>query len=89
MVFLNAWNFLDNLASLHEGADSAFNRLSHEAACYDKLFWGNNLPAITPAGEFYRPSWRDEELAEIRSVFEAGLDLLNDELRVAGVFDQN
>jgi hypothetical protein len=52
VVFLNTWNFLDDLAGLSDGAETAYTRLSREAAaCYDKLFWGSNLPAVTPPGE--------------------------------------
>jgi hypothetical protein len=80
-AFLDAWNFLDDLAGLYAGADTAHTRLSRSAAeVYDKLFWGNNNPAVTPPGERFDPSWSPEELATIRGVFESGLDLLAAEL---------
>jgi hypothetical protein len=85
-AFLNVWNFLDDLAGLHDGPDTPYTRLSRgAAACYDKLFWGNNLPAITPPGERFEPVWRADELAEVRLVLEAGVGLLESELRAAGV----
>jgi hypothetical protein len=85
-AFLNAWNFLDDLAGLHTGADTLYTRLSRAAAeCYDKLFWGNNLPMVTPPGERFDPVWRVRELNEIRRVLKAGLRLLESELRAAGV----
>jgi len=31
-VFLNAWNFFDDLAGLHDTPDTPYARLSHEAA---------------------------------------------------------
>jgi hypothetical protein len=81
-VFLNAWNFFDDLAGLHDTPDTPYARLSHEAArSYDKLFWGCNLPSVTPVGEHFDPSWRPEELAEIRAVMEAGQALLAAELK--------
>ncbi len=55
------------------------------SACYDKLFWGCNLPAVTPPGEWFTPEWREDELAVIRQTFEAGLAQLESELRAAGV----
>jgi hypothetical protein len=80
-AFLDAWNFLDDLAGLHAGADTPHKRLSREAAgVYDKLFWGNNLPAVTPPGERFEPSWSPTELAAIRRVFESGLGVLAAEL---------
>jgi hypothetical protein len=85
-AFLNAWNFFDDLAGLSDGAETAYTQLSREAAaCYDKLFWGCNLPAVTPPGERFEPEWRADELAEVHLVLEAGLDLLESELRAAGI----
>ena len=85
-AFLNAWNFLDDLAGLSEEADTAYARLSRGAsACYDKLFWGNNLPAVTPPGEWFEPAWRAGELTEIRRVMEAGLRVLESELQAADI----
>ncbi len=79
--FLDAWNFLDDLTGLHAGADTSYTRLSRAAADqYDKLFWGNNLPAVTPLGMRFDPSWSPEELAAMRGVFEAGLRVLAAEL---------
>ena len=76
-TFLITWNFLDDLAGLHTAPDTAYSRLSQAAAgSYDKLFWGNNLPSVTPPGERFAPSWSSDELAAIRRVFEAGLGLL-------------
>jgi hypothetical protein len=80
-AFLDAWNFLDDLTGLHTGADTPHTRLSRGAAgVYDKLFWGNNLPAVTPAGARFEPSWSPEELAALRRVFESGLCALATEL---------
>lgn len=83
-TFLNAWNFFDDLAGLHNGGESTYIQLSREAsACYDKLFWGNNLLAITPSGERYVPTWNEEELAEMRRVMVESLRLFEAELRAA------
>jgi len=80
-AFLDVWNFLDDLSGLPADADTPYTRLSRAAAgSYDKLFWANNLPAVTPPGEHFDPSWSPEELTAIRGVFEAGLDVLASEL---------
>lgn len=84
-AFLNAWNFFDDVAELSGGADTPQTRLSRgAAACYDKLFWGCNLPAVTPPGGWFEPDWRADELTEIRLVLEAGLKHFESELRAAG-----
>lgn len=80
-AFLNAWNFFDDLTGSHIGIDSPYTRLSKGAGgSYDKLFWGNNLPAVTSPGERFDPTWSPEELAAISHVFEAGLRVLAAEL---------
>ena len=79
--FLDSWNFLDDLTGLHAGADTPHTCLSRAAGgVYDKLFWGNNLPAVTPPDERYAPAWSASELAAIRGVFESGLGVLAAEL---------
>jgi len=80
--FLNAWNFFDDLAELHDRRDTPYSMLSRaKQQSYDKIFWGNNLPSLTPPGESFTPMWQAEELDGIRQVMEAGLALLRSELR--------
>lgn len=77
---LDAWNFFDDMAGLHGGADTPYTRLSRAAAgCYDKVFWGSNVPAVTPAGERFIPSWEPAQLDSIRAVMGAGLELVQAE----------
>jgi hypothetical protein len=81
-AFLDAWNFLDDLTGLHAEADTPYTRLSRTSAdVYDKIFWANNLPAVTPPGQRFVPSWSWLELVTIRQLFESGLVVLADELR--------
>ncbi len=44
---------------------------------YDKLFYGNNLPSITPEGKKYFPEWEVDEIKEIAKVIEDGLKIVN------------
>jgi hypothetical protein len=85
-AFLNAWNFFDDLARLHDDRESHYAKLSQRAAQrYDKLFWGNNLPSMTPPGERFTPIWSAEELEDIHLVMEAGLRLIGAELALVEV----
>src|SRR5262249_751607 len=86
-AFLNAWNFFDDLlVELSDGDQASHARLSPDAAAYyDKLFWGSNLPAVTPPGEWCQPRWQAAELTEIRLILEAGLEHFESELWAAGV----
>src|SRR5437763_4943323 len=55
----DAWNFFDDLTGLHAAPGTEYAQLSRAAAaCYDKLFWGNNLPSVTPPGERLFPQDR-------------------------------
>jgi hypothetical protein len=40
---------------------------------YDKLFFGNNLPAITPAGVSYEPVWSHDEIETLSRIYRLGL----------------
>jgi hypothetical protein len=71
---LNAWNLYGDIArsleaTLHDDGEKA-------QQCYDKLFYGNNLPSITPAGERYRPHLTDVEQQLIRDILTRGRDIL-------------
>lgn len=45
-AFLNAWNFLDDLAGFYAGADTPFTRLSRAASGVNEtLFWGTICPS--------------------------------------------
>ena len=44
---------------------------------YDKLFYGNNLPSITPEDKKYFPEWEVDEIKEIAKVIEDGLKIVN------------
>jgi hypothetical protein len=81
-AFLNAWNFFDDMAEIHANPETQHARLSREASeIYEKLFWGNNLPATTPTGERYEPSWTIGELEMMRQVLESGLHLIEIEFQ--------
>jgi hypothetical protein len=76
-LFLDSWNLFTDIASSR--GDSVFDRDSRAAeTVYHKLFWGNNLPAVTPPGEHYGPIWSDEEVSELQQVLCAGMVLLRD-----------
>ncbi|MHC5218369.1 hypothetical protein ACYSNR_17165 [Enterococcus sp. LJL128] len=49
---------------------------------YEKLFYGNNLPAINTSGEKYVPTWSGEEMHDIKNVVSDGVSILKKELLV-------
>ena len=70
---LTAWNlFTDCSASVNGDFDADHKRTK---GIYNKLFWGNNLPAVTPPGEEYIPVWADDERLLLQEVLCDGLQL--------------
>jgi hypothetical protein len=70
-TLLSAWNLFADVAvsvgaDLDPWADATIG-------VYLKLFWGNNLPAMTPPGECYVPEWDADEVGQIAEVLGEGL----------------
>ena len=78
-TFSDAWNlFTDVAASVGELFDvhhPESNRL------YDKLFWGCNLPSVTPAGKWYSPIWSAEELTQLHALMSVGLNIFRSSVK--------
>jgi hypothetical protein len=71
---LNAWNLLGDIArSVNASLD---DRGPEADKCYDKLFYGNNLPSITPPGEHYGPYFDDHEQRVITEILDRGRVIL-------------
>jgi hypothetical protein len=72
-LLLSAWNFFTDVSNSVgaplDDRDNAKDRI------YDKLFWGNNLPAMTPPGEHYTPAWSTQERTTLARVISHGLSL--------------
>jgi hypothetical protein len=67
---LTAWNLFGDLpheGNLFAGADRRANQI------YEKLFLGCNLPAITPAGEHYVPTWSVSEIVDLKHLVRLGI----------------
>jgi hypothetical protein len=71
---LAAWNLFSDMAKSVNERGIAFNQLDSQfPSIYDKLFWGSNLPSMTPSGRHYEPEWSQDELATLAEVLSAGL----------------
>ncbi|MCE9636562.1 MAG: hypothetical protein K8T90_12730 [Planctomycetes bacterium] len=73
---LGAWNLLWDVAG-SVGDDGAEFVRRHDAAVasdvYERMFWGCNLPSVTPLGEHFVPTWSDDEIATIAGVLREGV----------------
>ena len=78
---LNAWNLFLDFATSTGQVGAKYLELQKEMNVqYDKLFWGNNLPVITPAGEEYIPEWEDKEILAIGILMAEGIELVKSSL---------
>jgi hypothetical protein len=75
VVLLNAWNLFDDVSRSLGGTFDA-NR-ERTGDIYNKLFWGNNIPAMTPEGQSFHPTWTQIELDIMREVLRSGFALFN------------
>jgi hypothetical protein len=71
---LDAWNLFTDLEFKSTEATNLFDQVQGSAnALYDKLFWANNVPSVTPDGETFTPEWEESELVRLSWVLRAGL----------------
>jgi hypothetical protein len=71
---LNVWNMLTDI---HASRGNTNDLLSHAGqrsqAVYDKLFYGCNLPAVTPEGQWFELKWSVEECRSLAQLLRLGL----------------
>lgn len=73
---LAAWNLFSDIAASFPRRSSAFKKIDKKFPnIYEKMFWGNNLPSVTPKGKSYEPIWSTAELKAIGRLMNCGLDL--------------
>jgi hypothetical protein len=72
---LAAWNLFSDVARSMPDSGTAFQHLDSRPAIYDKLFWGNNLPSMTPEGRNYVPEWFPDEVALLAETLCVGFNL--------------
>ena len=77
-MLLNAWNLFQDVATSINVAFDTDRKITNKI--YEKLFFGNNLPTITPKGKKYQPTWTMQELKVIRKVLSNGLALFRENL---------
>jgi hypothetical protein len=72
---LNAWNAFSDVSNSVK-RETSFAKLNFtNKPIYDKLFWGNNLPAVTPKSEQFDPIWNKQELESLINIFTSGIEL--------------
>jgi len=79
-TLLNGWNFTEDLlrtlGAKREGRGFRTHLLNR---CYDKVFFGSNLPSVTPKSKRYQPIWTREEITALRAAFAAAWERIETE----------
>ena len=79
-LVLDAWNLFSDVPDIRN--DPSFRALEMGAnKQYEKVFFGCNLPAVTPEGEHYVPTWSEAEIQKIRDVLVAGFERFQSRVR--------
>ncbi|MDE5854644.1 MAG: hypothetical protein K2H19_06230 [Ruminococcus sp.] len=74
-IILDFWNIFNDIVYLFgEKIPDEYTRRSNR--CYNKLFFGNNLPAFTPDREHYTPIFIRKERNNIRRMLSYGIDFI-------------
>ncbi len=73
-LVLTAWNLLIDVQSTVENRDVLRETPEHDAL-YQKLFWGNNFPSLTPPGKHFVPAWSGTEIQQLRGILMDGFRL--------------
>ena len=72
--YICIWNMAEDVARSLKLPFYGKNKATDDI--YDKLFWGCNLPAMTPEGEEYIPEWSQEELGLLAKVIDEGISII-------------
>jgi hypothetical protein len=80
--FNSAWNLFADVSRCVNGGFDPNRELTQKI--YDKLFWGCNLPAVTPEGAHYVPAWTERELKIMAEVLRSGMQMFRDCVKSQG-----
>lgn len=81
-LFLDFWNTMADLASSIQ-QDFLGNEDGIYLDIYNKLFYGNNLPAIKGDAEEYIPTWDSEDIDALSKVIEDGVRLAKASIKLS------
>jgi hypothetical protein len=69
-VLLAGWNFIEDMGrTFNLKNDMKRLRSKRMDKAYEKIFYGCNLPSVTPNGKSYSPLWINQEIAVLRAEF--------------------
>ena len=77
--FLNAWNLFEDISISTDGNFDKDKKVTN--GLYERIFWGCNIPVVTPEGESFTPTWTTNELKIIRKTLSAGFQMFIEKIK--------
>lgn len=77
--FLNAWNLFEDISVSTNDVFDKDKEITNDI--YNRIFWGSNLPAVTPEGESFTPTWTKKELDVIREILSFGFQMFREKVK--------
>ncbi len=77
--FLDAWNLFDDVSYSTNSNFNSDRKVTKKI--YEKIFWGCNLPAVTPEGKSYEPIWSKKELKIIKETLSDGFQIFEKNIK--------
>ena len=75
-IILDFWNIIDDLANSIGIPFEGNKKDGLTNSIYDKLFYGNNLPAINTSNRIYTPQFTSEEFVRLTTILMDGIALI-------------
>ena len=76
---LNTWNLFEDISISTNGNFNSDRELTKKI--YEKIFWGCNIPAVTPEGESFTPTWTKMELKIVRETLIFGFQMFREKIK--------
>lgn len=73
VLCLNAWNLFTDFRSAQNQRNMNLEDKEH-LELYNKVFFANNLPSMTPPGSSFNPKWSKSEVKQLHTILEDGIN---------------
>jgi hypothetical protein len=74
----SAWNLFEDVSQsvkiIFDSNEEVINNV------YDKLFWGCNLPSVTPKSKSFNPEWNKSEINILKRILSNGIKIFKESL---------
>jgi hypothetical protein len=76
-AFYDVWNLLGDIA---DSNGTLLDFSDDERHVHGKLFWGCNVPAVTPPSEHFVPEWHEDQIRTLTNALNGALQRARDSI---------